>query len=48
MLVEQATAARDGTIVTLDEAQNLPRRIVQDVRRTAESVVLADAQCDER
>lgn len=35
-------------VVTLDEAQSLPRRIVQYVRRTAESIVLTDAQRDDR
>jgi transcriptional regulator with GAF, ATPase, and Fis domain len=35
-------------VVTLDEAQSLPRRIVQYVRRTAESIVLPNAQSDDR
>ena len=34
-------------VVTLDEAQSLPKRIVQYVRRTAESLVLADAQSND-
>jgi predicted ATPase/transcriptional regulator with GAF, ATPase, and Fis domain len=35
------------SVVTLNEAQSLPRRIVNYVRRTAESIVLADAQSDD-
>jgi GAF domain-containing protein len=37
-----------GRVMTLDEVQNLPRRTVHYVRRTEESVVLANAQRDDR
>jgi len=38
----------EAQVVPLNEAQNLPRSIVNYVRRTAECVVLADAQSDDR
>jgi predicted ATPase/transcriptional regulator with GAF, ATPase, and Fis domain len=44
----EATSANALQIVPLSEARNLPRSIVNYVRRTSESVVLADARSDDR
>jgi predicted ATPase/transcriptional regulator with GAF, ATPase, and Fis domain len=44
---EGLSGAAAVRVVTLDEAENLPRRMVQYVQRTAASIVLADAQRDD-
>ncbi|MCG3163379.1 MAG: Anaerobic nitric oxide reductase transcription regulator NorR [Acidobacteria bacterium] len=45
---EGLTDSAEARIVPLNEADHLPKSIVNYVRRTAESIVLADAQSDDR
>ncbi len=45
---EGLPGSAEAQVVPLNEAQNLPKSIVNYVRRTAECVVLADAQSDDR
>ncbi len=44
----ESPGAADLSVVPLSEAQRLPRSIVNYVRRTADIIVLADAQTDDR